>query len=254
MLCSYGHALQSSEGWKSLPQNLNRIHLYYGENLGGLHYINDENTIYVKPGYIYFFAQNLGFKPSFVQKTEVNHEWIDFITVPLAFGEKVIEIPPDSRTPSANALRLCLSLARTYKDAKKDAGILRIFENALQLAFDCLYAEHSISLGENVRVNQALKYIHLNYASDITLDDLATEAYCAKNYLVRLFKKEIGVTPYQYIKNYRMGVASDYLIKGYTLKEIAKMVGYSDGYAFATAFYKTFGIYPSEYVGRIQNK
>ncbi|MBR3942785.1 MAG: helix-turn-helix transcriptional regulator [Clostridia bacterium] len=243
-----GHVYEFQESWLMLPQNLNRIHLYHS---GSPSYVINDNKFTVKPEYIYFFPQNLGFKPKFSENEAIDHEWIDFITVPLVFGKSVIEISPDDQSSVANALRLCVSLARNlYKN--DDLNGKQLLENAVQLTLDCMQAEKIVQLGGNVRINQALSYIHKHYAEEITLETLSDKAYCAKNHLVRLFKKEIGITPYQYIKNYRMGLATDLLSRGYSVKETAGKVGYGDGYTFSAAFYKTFKVYPTTYVKKIK--
>ena len=243
-----GHVYEFQESWLMLPQNLNRIHLYHSGSPGFV--INDKKIV-VKPEHIYFFPQNLGFKPRFIENEPIDHEWIDFITVPLVFGTSVIEVAPEDQSSVANALRLCVSLGRfLYKN--DDLNGKQLLENAIQLALDCMQAEQIVQLGGNVRINQALEYIHTHYAEEITLEALANKAYCTKNHLVRLFKKEIGITPYQYIKNYRMGIATDLLSRGYTVKETARKVGYGDGYTFSSAFYKTFKVYPTTFVKKIK--
>ncbi len=235
------------EKWRDsrmLPQNINRLHRYHCE---GLFYVDNGTKIEIKPDHIYLFPQNLGFTPSFVPDMTVSHEWIDFVSVPLIFGEHVIEISPEQKTPAANALRLCMALGTKCHENNKNAQYYHLLESAIALAMRCVCLEYSVTLAGNVRINKALEYIHSDYMHEITLEMLAEKAYCAKNYFVRLFKNELGITPYQYIKNYRMGVATDLLYRGYTVKEVAKRVGFSDAYAFSAAFNKCFGIYPSAY-------
>ena len=55
------------------------------------------------------------------------------------------------------------------------------------------------------------------------------------------------VPPYQYIKKYRLKLATTYLEKNYSVSETADMVGYSDTASFSHALKKEYGIYPSEY-------
>lgn len=230
---------------RMLPQNVNRLHCY---KCKGLIYIDNGMHIQIKPNHIYLFPQNLEFNPQFLPGTIVNHEWIDFVSVPLVFGEHVIEVPPEQDTPAANALRFCMSLGRKCHDNNKSSKYIHLLESAIEIAMRCVSMEYPVTLAGSVRINNALEFIHLNYMQEITLEMLAEKAYCAKNYFVRLFKKEIGITPYQYIKNYRMGVATDLLYRGYTIKEVAKRIGFSDAYAFSAAFRKFFGIYPSTYL------
>lgn len=70
-------------------------------------------------------------------------------------------------------------------------------------------------------------------------------------YLKRLFKKETGVSPIEYLTQKRIAYSKQ-LLEGrsertLTIKEIAGMVGYSDPYYFSRVFKKVTGKSPSEY-------
>lgn len=97
------------------------------------------------------------------------------------------------------------------------------------------------------RINVVINYIHKNIDKIITLEELA-KLYCLeKNYFIRLFKENMSVSPYKYIKNYRLKLAASYLKRDCTVSEAAELVEYSDVSSFSHAFEKEYGKYPSEY-------
>lgn len=89
--------------------------------------------------------------------------------------------------------------------------------------------------------------------------DFALDGYIQKlpfhyDYLRKLFKKEIGVTPLEYMTRLRMKKASTMLTaqgdNGYSVAEIARLCGYEDALYFSRVFKKTFGVSPTVFVNR----
>lgn len=79
------------------------------------------------------------------------------------------------------------------------------------------------------------------------------------DYIRKLFLKEVGVTPHEYLTRRRMERARDIILSGatnrysqYTVSQIAEACGFTEPLYFSKVFKKYFGMSPSEY-GR-QNK
>ena len=74
------------------------------------------------------------------------------------------------------------------------------------------------------------------------------------DYVRKLFKKETGATPHEYLLHERMKLAQGLILGGmsnryseYTVSQIAEACGYSDPLYFSRVFKKYFGVAPSEY-------
>ncbi len=98
-------------------------------------------------------------------------------------------------------------------------------------------------------VTQAIMYIHENYADPITTESLAELLDCTPRHLSRLFRKsEIGLSPLDYVIQYRMNKAKELLIHtAASVQEIADNVGYQDGFYFGRMFKKYMGLSPIRY-------
>lgn len=94
------------------------------------------------------------------------------------------------------------------------------------------------------------EYIHKNYAEKITLEDIEEELNFHRNYLNRCFKKHTGVSIYNYLLNYRLEQAMNFLM--YTdasVSEVAENVGFKNSKSFSTAFKKLYSVTPSSLSG-----
>ena len=100
-------------------------------------------------------------------------------------------------------------------------------------------------------VQQVVRYLETHYTEDISLTDVANEFFVVPNYLAKKFKEKKNVTAMQYLENYRMERAADYLRNTkQSVTEIAAKVGYNDANYFARTFRKRYGVSPREFRNR----
>ncbi len=98
-----------------------------------------------------------------------------------------------------------------------------------------------------------LRDIEANYNKPFHLDEISKKYYLSKEYLIRLFKKQTGKTPYAYHRYCKIPkAANDLIYTDQTIFEIAKAIGYTNEISFSIQFKKEFSVSPSEY--RRQNK
>ena len=97
-------------------------------------------------------------------------------------------------------------------------------------------------------VEETISYINKHFTEDITVGHLAERAGFSQYHFIRIFKKETGLTPYEYIINIRINTAK-YLLRNSQLsvKDICFNTGFSSESVFCSAFKKRLGITPTEY-------
>lgn len=79
------------------------------------------------------------------------------------------------------------------------------------------------------------------------------------DYIRKLFKKEVGVTPHEYLSNKRMELAHAIISGGmtntytnYSISQIAEICGFAEPLYFSRVFKKHYGVSPSDYVKNLK--
>lgn len=97
-------------------------------------------------------------------------------------------------------------------------------------------------------LQQALDYFHHNYAYDIKIQDAARHVGIDRTYLYKLFCREMGTSPQQYLLRYRLSMAKRLLSStGLRISEIANSCGFADSASFCHHFRAQFAITPSQF-------
>src|SRR5882757_7221029 len=92
------------------------------------------------------------------------------------------------------------------------------------------------------RLNAALQAIHEDAGHPWSVPELAEISGLSRAAFARTFRDALGQTPMQYLTDWRMTLARDYLRDGELgLAKIADVIGYGSPYAFAAAFRRHHG-------------
>ena len=87
------------------------------------------------------------------------------------------------------------------------------------------------------------RYLASEFRSPITLSDLAERYNYSEDYTIKIFKREYGTTPYQYLIKKRLQEAERLLLTTViSVEEISRAVGYNDFSTFYRDFKKRFGM------------
>lgn len=104
-------------------------------------------------------------------------------------------------------------------------------------------------------VNEALAFIHSNYASGIKLSESAAKANLSERQFSRIFRHQTGMSFTDYLQTIRMDAACR-LLSGTrrSVSEIAAASGYADLKFFHRVFKKKIGLTPRQYRESVQAK
>lgn len=106
---------------------------------------------------------------------------------------------------------------------------------------------HHHEYAPDVYVDHALDFIRYNYAS-IKVNDVAKYIGINRSYLTNIFKKKMGISPQEYLLQYRLNRGCKLLLETrLSIQEIAQKIGYENPLTFSKMFKSVYGVSPRNY-------
>lgn len=99
----------------------------------------------------------------------------------------------------------------------------------------------------NSLVCDILDYINKNINREITIDELANHFYFDKTYIMKRFKKEIGISIHDYINKIRVLNSLDYYKYDNYILSTALKNGFNSIEYYSEIFKKVMGVNPMKY-------
>ena len=168
---------------------------------------------------------------------EFGHIYFDFSISPVLNSDDIVEIElkkypkfEDFILSAGNFLRVYknleigkLMLEKILEDINKITPIFTILDKQIEQILDMIISSKKI----------------------YTIDELAQHSQMAKFHFIRVFKKQVGQTPYNFMNGLRLTRAFSLLTDGMSVKNVAMECGFSSESAFSTAFKKHFKVPPT---------
>jgi AraC family transcriptional regulator len=102
-------------------------------------------------------------------------------------------------------------------------------------------------------IEEVMTYISENINQPLTLEKMAKQASLSPFYFTRVFKKETGYTPHEYVIRVRIELAKFLLTTtAASIKEIAFRSGFDNECSFCTSFKKLTGLTPLKFRGKTE--
>jgi AraC-like DNA-binding protein len=97
-------------------------------------------------------------------------------------------------------------------------------------------------------VKQAIAYLHQNYTRPVSRWEIAEAVGASEDYLSRVFHRELGISPWDYLNRYRVLQSKKQLLNTTeSVGAIARQVGFKDQAYFSRVFHKVTGMSPQKY-------
>ena len=119
------------------------------------------------------------------------------------------------------------------------------------LSTQCVGGRTKVSQQEQIaseRMKQMLRFVEEHYAEELTVQLIAGSVALSESACLRSFRQMLGITPIQYVKQYRVEKAAE-LLRSPRLKtgEIGAECGFTDGSYFIKIFREIKHCTPKEY-------
>jgi AraC-like DNA-binding protein len=121
----------------------------------------------------------------------------------------------------------------------------------LRTAMNDRLVEGGVLMGlADARVAPAIAAIHQKPEHPWSLEELAQAAGMSRARFAAHFHKVVGITPFDYLADLRMGIAQTLLKRGEPLKIVAPSVGYASSTALTRVFSQRIGLSPTRWMAR----
>lgn len=192
------------------------------------------------------------FHPGSLSKNpEINEKYINPIVNQTHFPYFYL----DSSDPEQAAIiELFDDIYSVYE--KKDTGYELIIFSILMniwVKWFCLLKsalqDYQINIDDSLSIQKnMITFIHQNYASRLTLQDIARSGKVCRSKCCKIFKKYLHQTPMDFVNAYRLEVSLRLLLEtSMTITEIALSCGFQSPSYYSEVFRRRKGCSPTEY-------
>lgn len=146
---------------------------------------------------------------------------------------------------------------KCFEDMRKSTELNYGKEFRLQGLLTVFLSELIEEQGKDIVINsnyretylkKSLQFIETNYHRKITISEIAENIGLNKNYFSTFFKDNMGISPQEYLVNFRINKACELMSnEELTISDISRSVGYDDPLGFSKIFKKVKGISPKRY-------
>lgn len=219
--------------WKcENPTGINRLyHIHYGT--GGFYHKGKAYTF--ESGKLYYIPFDSDFYPYCSDSDPIIHTYADFeMTLPF-ISQDILMISDSENEVVKTAVQVFDECGRITVEKNiapeainRDPLLFELCRASVAGLVTYIAEKNNVHQINDDIISAALKKIHSELESDITVAEIAKESYMSVDGFIRRFTKVVGCTPYTYIKTLRIRTAMLMRQQGVDLGEIAKQVGYSD--------------------------
>lgn len=170
-------------------------------------------------------------------------------SIPAILGKhSVIFVSQEAGEKIAGLIDSCITYCSSHS---ADAKQLSVLCYSMLLCFSDIHLSRPLEVDPLFisYVEPVMKEIELNYALNMTVEELSRKVFITPQYLSRLFRRFLNCSTYEYITSYRISRAKELLIAkpGMDVQDIARCTGFSDASHFIVVFKKLTGMTPLEF-------
>jgi len=247
----------------------NNVNFARQPGLGYLHVLQEGTLIVTHPGTrpraitepsLLFYAQPSlhGFKVKDPAGVKLVCASVDFGATmgnPLLRGLPDLLIVPLAKIPGVESTLALLFAEAFGTSAGRAAAIDRLSEYFVVLLMRYAIDSHLVNGGAlaalaDPRLAKIIHVMHEKPGTDWSLAQLASAAGMSRASFAALFRKTTGMTPMDYLTDYRMSVARTLLKRGKSLQMIAPQVGYTNPAALSRVFMQRIGASPAKWLAK----
>ncbi len=218
------------------------------------HFLDGEGTYVInnrlnpiEKGHFYFIPPHVPHQVKVAESSTLIHlsvkfscPGLDFDAIPTLFAPE-----PEVAQRVQDTLRAAAELL--FDDERQFMLASLMMAQALA-ALHLAAQETGETVNEHIRIVAAKRFMEEHFAQHITLDDIAQAAGVGGPHLCRVFRKETGQTPFEFLRKIRIDCAKYWFSQtDEKLADIAVYTGFGSSQEMNRAFRKLTGMSPRPY-------
>jgi AraC-like DNA-binding protein len=217
-------------------------------------YTVQDRTFQLKEGDVFLIYPGMAASYQADMRRPWSYEWVGFAGTDARTILDMTDFSPDSLVLTAPSYgrelqrhlrRINQAFGNTFRESISMTGELY---SLLALLVDGSSRDRTVRGRDTETVRSAVQFIEQRYSYAISVEDVADYVGVSRSTLFRVFTRQMGVSPKEYLDNYRIDKARFLLRHSeLTIGAIAVSVGYDNGLYFSKAFKKITGRTPSSY-------
>lgn len=234
-IISCGRVYHPAEWFYNPAYVVNRI---YYICMGTAYYMDN---VPLKPGCLYIFRANPGFRVRQEEADPVDHVFFDFLTYKKLINRDYIEIDPKQDPRLFHILEV-------IKEDYTKTPIEEISNSYLKLLIYYLNSYLIPDTCYSDTTSAVLEIMHTHPVQELSVHYIAEQVNKNVNHIIRCFKGELGMTPHKYLSMMKVDIAISSLRKGMNCTEVTELLGFGSLSALSYFFKKETGKNLSEYI------
>lgn len=223
-------------------------HLYTPNFGDGIIIRNHEEYTSIFPDISYIDYYQFYFPQEFFNKTKTS----DLFTKPFydrRKTEKNLITPNDSDRTKLFAYLNQLDELSAEKHERKDILMYSLIIQIMEIIYSTFSISQTLPVNTKIpkKLNEVLSYIHNNFATLESINEVSSTCNISNVYLARIFKKYLDCTPNEYITKLRISHAKYLLSMGESLTDVCYKSGFNNYTYFISKFRQMTGITPSKF-------
>ena len=198
--------------------------LYYVRN-GDAYFRLSNGEFKLKHGHFYLFPSSLPFLIRQDSKNRLVHLFYDFIMTPTVISSEPICVSLDDHPLFSHFLAIMTETVQCWLDQESSDSFDTVC-HTLEALLSVLFTVKPVCVPSDDTVIRTVEYMESHISERVNIKEIADSMYLSEDYLIRKFKKVMGLTPYAYLSRLRTSIARSLIDSGVSLKDAAEQTGF----------------------------
>lgn len=234
----FGYCPVPEHWYVDMQNQISRLYYIHG---GKGWYTRGDSRFPFEAGRLYFIPYTTDAKLYSDKDEPMVHTWCDFRLTPPIVSREIFSF--EAKEPiDISALSVFLDGGKIEEERWEKGSAVAEDENFQTLyrravLFLCARSAQLAGVApvKDSAITHALELMHAHLAEKLTVKELSEKSFLSEGGFIRKFTREVGMTPYAYLKKLRIQTALSLKEEGLTYEAIASKTGYADASALLHA-------------------